>query len=418
MADRTSATWILRFAPAVLLGLLGVQQALVTNHFPDLFIYRAGSELGLRGESPYNIALIRQITSAQFPDDNPQEDSFILNCGYFLPPSAAFVFAPFAALAWPTAKIAWGITIGFTAVGIASLPDLFRKSGAEPPIRTGVLSLIVRFSLVLNPLALAIAIVGQVTIVSVGCVAVGLWCFSYNRPTLGVVLWSVVFVKPHVALPLIPLAWYLGGWKPAATLVALVAGLNLFGAAVMGGSPLFLKDYFDYLPTGHKAVLYNQAERNPQITSWNRLLISCGGPPIELSAITTIAGYLVWGGLVVGRCAVTGRRPSAPWACAAAVSGAVVCCQVLVYELLMLVIAVPWIRDLFAGRHLVRGWTAVLLLVIQTIPINGTSLVLDFYRPGGALAFALLVLLGPIAPEPVPRSPFPQLGANRPTPVA
>ncbi|AMV23509.1 hypothetical protein VT84_03805 [Gemmata sp. SH-PL17] len=418
MADRSGTTWILRFAPAVLLGLLGVQQALATNHFPDLFIYRAGSELGLRGESPYNIALIRQITSAQFPDDSPQEDSFILNCGYFLPPMAALVFAPFAALAWPAAKVAWGIVIGFAAAGIASLPDLFQKSGAEPPIRTGVLSLIVRFSLVLNPLALAIAIVGQVTVVSVGCVVVGLWCISYNRPVLGAVLWSVVFVKPHVALPLIPLAWYLGGWKPAAILVALVAGLNLLGATVMGGSPLFLKDYFDYLPTGHKAVLYNQAERNPQITSWNRLLISCGGPPIELSAITTIAGYLVWGGLVVGRCAVTGRRPPAPWAGAAAVSGAVVCSQVLVYELLMLVIAVPWIRDLFAARRLVWGWTAVLFLVIQTIPINGTSPVLDFYRPGGALAFALLVLLGPIAPELLPLSPSLQSGEHCPAPVA
>ena len=420
MFDTSAATWV-RFAPAVLLGALGIYQALATNNFPDFFIYRAGSELGLRGESPYNIALIRQIASAQFPDDDPREDSFVLNCGYFLPPMAVLAFAPFTALAWPAAKVAWGVALGLAAAAIVTLPDLFRKpdAGGPAPVRAGPLRPIVPFLLVLNPLALAIVVVGQVTIVSIGCVAAGLWCFSRNRPTLGVVLWSAAFVKPHVALPLVPLAWYLGGWKRAAALVALVAGLNLVGAAIVGGSPLFLKDYFDYLPTGHKAVLYNQAERNPQITSWNRLLVSCGGPLIELGAATTLAGYLVWGGLVLGRCATRGR-PSTTWACAAAASGAVVCSQVLAYELLILVIAVPWVRDLFTARRPVWGRTAVLFLVIQTIPISSTNPVFDFYRPAGALTFALLVLLGPIAPEPppLPSAPRSLAGERQPVPGA
>ncbi|AWM42038.1 hypothetical protein GobsT_68180 [Gemmata obscuriglobus] len=396
----------LRFVPAVLLGALGLYLALATNNFPDLFIYRAGAAIGLRGESPYDLTRIRELAAAQFPDENPEapgENSFVRNCGYFLPPLAILTFAPFAVVPWPAAKVAWGVVLGCAAAGIVTIPDLFRRS--DGPVRPGARGLVVPFLLVLNPFVLAITFVGQVTIVSVGCVAAGLWCFARNRPALGVLLWAVPFVKPHVALPLIPLAWYLGGWKRALALAALVAGLNLIGATVAGGSPLFLKDYLDYLPTGHKAVRYNQAELNPQITSWNRLLVSLGGPVIELTAVTTLAGYLVWGGLVLGRCRAAGQLPSAGWACAAAVAGATVCAQVLAYEMLTLAIAVPWVRDLFAAGR--RGWgtAAVLLLAVQTVPFDSASPVFDYYRPGGALALALLVLLGPLNPEPRPAPP-------------
>jgi hypothetical protein len=251
-------------------------------------------------------------------------------------------------------------------------------------------------------------------------------CFDRGRTWPGALLWSVCFVKPHLALPLVPLAWYLGGWKRAAALVALVAVLNLLGATLVGGSPLYLKDYFDYLPTAHKTVAYNRAELNPQITSWNRLLFALTQPSapgtepntrflIELDAVTTLAGYLVWAGLVLGRVAASGTRPSASWALAAAVAGALVCCQVLGYELLALTLVVPWIRDLFAGGWKVRGWAVVLLLLSQQIPLPLDALeraigaspsalvrtlltVLISYRPIGAMVLALLVLIGPLRP--------------------
>jgi hypothetical protein len=175
-----------------------------------------------------------------------------------------------------------------------------------------------------------------------------------------------------------------------------------------------LKDYFDYLPTGHKAVLYNQAERNSQITSWNRLQFCFGGPLIEMNAVTTLGGYLVWAGLVVGRCALAGTRPSATWATAAAVAGAAVCSQVLAYELMMLTLAVPWIRDLLASGWRVRGWLGVLLLGIQTVPIDSSNLLFHHYRPVGAALFAILVLFGPVLVSGV-RNQEP--GAKEPAPV-
>lgn len=395
MADPARRAALPPLAAVALFYAFAMRQAF-TNNFPDLFIYRLGSEIGLRGESPYDLPRIRAAAAAQFPDPDPKPTSFVYNCGYFLPPMAVLVYAPVAVLPWPAAKLAWAIAVGIAGYGITKLPTLFRRPDDPPP--TGPLWLLVSFLLVLNPFTLQIVMVGQVTVVALGCVALGQWAFERNRPVLGTLLWAVAFVKPHVALPLVPLAWYLGGWRRAAGLVAVVAALNLVGATLAGGSPLFLRDYLVFLPTGHKEVLYNQAGLNPQITSWNRLLFALGGPLIELTAATTLAGYAVWFALVVGRCAIVGRRPSAAWAAAAAVAGAVVCSQVLAYEMLWLAVAVPWVRDLFLGGRKALGWVAVAVLGVQLIPFPPDTLMFDYYRPAGALAFALLVLCGPIHP--------------------
>src|SRR5205823_2963222 len=151
-----------------------------------------------------------------------------------------------------------------------------------------------------NYLTLAVIELGQTSLLFVGCAAGGLWCFERKRGAAGVALWSVCFVKPHLALPLLPLAWYLGGWKRAAALLGVVAALNLIGATVVGGSPLFLRDFLVYLGSTHKAVVFNRAELNPEITSWNRLLYALTEPVaggrflVELSATTTVAGFAGW----------------------------------------------------------------------------------------------------------------------------
>jgi hypothetical protein len=410
VADPARRSALLPLTAVALFWAFAVFQAVAAstlNLFPDLFIYRLGSEIGLRGESPYDLPRVRAAAAARFPDPKADENSFINNCGYFLPPMAILVYAPFAALSWSAAKLAWAVACGVAGYGITKLPILLRRPGDPPP--AGLIWLLVPFLLLLNPFTLQIVMVGQVTVVSLGCVALGQWAFERGRPVLGTLLWSVAFVKPHVALPLVPLAWYLGGWRRAAGLVAVVAALNLVGATLAGGSPLFLRDYLAFLPTGHKEVKFNQAGLNPQITSWNRLLFALTVDPkrdlspdngilIELTAVTTLAGYLVWFGLVVGRCAIAGKRPSAAWAAAAAVAGAVVCSQVLAYEMLMLAVAVPWVRDLFAGGRRAFGWAAVLLMVVQLFPFPDTTPIFYFYRPVGAMAFALLVFLGPIDP--------------------
>lgn len=381
-------------AAALLVTVYGLYQASL-NSQPDFFIYRQGSVLGLKGVSPYEPARIRAAVAEQFPDPEAGPDSFVNNCGFFLPPAAILLYAPFAMLPLVPAKAAWAFACGLAAFAIARIPQ--RAGGPDPETR---FAWVIPVLLVVNFLTLAIVQVGQTTLVSVGCIAFGLVCFEKRWPLAGVLLWSVAFVKPHVALPLIPLAWYLGGWKRAAALVAIVAIENAIGSIIAGGSPLFLGEYLDFLAAGHKAVAFNLAERNPEITSWNRLLFAFTGHLIEQKATTTFAGYLIWFGLLVGRCAASNRLPSASWALAAAAVGSVFVPQVLAYEVLILALAVPWVRELYQGG--LRSWAAVagLLLAVQLVPLAMLQPAgITFHRPLAVALLAALVLVGPIQPQ-------------------
>jgi hypothetical protein len=386
-----------------LLTAFALYHAVAGNWFPDFYIYRAGAEIGLRGESPYDPAKIRERVAAQFPDN----ESLVANCGFFLPPQAIVAFAPFAAVPYPISKVLWALVTGLSAVGVLLV---LRTFGTTPP--TTLIGRLVPVFLLLNFLTVGVVMVGQTTLLFAGCVAAGQWCFERRWPLLGAVLWAIPFAKPHLALPLVPLAWYLGGWKRAAAVVAVVGVLNLAGCLIAGGSPLFLREYIDFLASGHKSVLFNRAELNPEITSWNRLLyvatdkLTGDGVLIEQTAWVTLGSYLVWFGLVVGRVALGGARPSPAWAAAAAAAGAVVCPQVLGYEALLLVIAVPWVRELFAGGWRLRGLAAVGTLLLEAavsfqmasqIRIAG-QVYFDFHRPLATVLFAALVLIGPVCP--------------------
>ncbi|HJZ55298.1 MAG TPA: glycosyltransferase family 87 protein, partial [Gemmataceae bacterium] len=261
--------------PLAAVGLLTVFAlflAVSTNNFPDFFIYRAGAELGLRGESPYRLEPIRERVGEQFPDANPKPDAkeevkadaLVNNCGFFLPPQAIVVFAPFAAVPYSTAKVLWSLTTGLSAAAVLLL---LRTFGNSPP--RSLIGQLVPLFLLLNFLTIGIVFVGQTTLLCVGCVAAGQWCFERKWLVPGAVLWAIPFIKPHLALPLLPLAWYLGGWKRAAAITGVVAGLNLAGCLIAHVSP---REYLEFLGASHGTVAFNLVSRNYEIASWNRLL--------------------------------------------------------------------------------------------------------------------------------------------------
>jgi hypothetical protein len=373
---------------AFLIFSFALFQGLGTKNGRDFFIYRLGAELAIRGENPYDIERVRNHVAAGYPEEDENTKEFINNCGYFLPPMALVIFLPLAAISAVSAKICWAVAIGVAGGFVSRLPGVLRSKDSIPlPVLPRS---VVPFLLVLNPLTLAVVLVGQVSLLSLGCVAAGLWCLDRGRPYVTAILWVVPFMKPHLALPLIPLLWFLAGWRPTAVLVVLLLALNLGGATLAGGSPLFLRDYLAFLSDAHKTVAFNRVETNLRITSWNRLLLTVGGPLIELSAVTTVAGYLVWLGLIIGRTALSRTRPSASWTVAVAAVGAVLCSQVLVYELVILALMVPWVRDLFANGYRLRGWIAVVLLAVPLIPG------IPFPPSLGVMLLAVLVLVGPV----------------------
>jgi hypothetical protein len=374
-----------------LLTAYALQDALCENHAPDLFIYRAGADRGLRGESPYDGGWLQPLVAAQYPDDGYLRD----NCGFFLPPQAVLVFAPFAAVPFLVAKVLWAL---LTGACVAAALLVLRTFAPRPQTGVGA-----PFVLAFNYLTFKVIELGQTGLLIVGCVAAGQWCFERRRPVLGTLLWSVAFVKPHLALPLIPLAWYLGGWRRAAALVAMVAALNAAGAVVVSGTPLMLRDYVASVGAAHKAVLFNRVEDNPEITSWNRLLYTLSEPVagrrllVELTATLTFAGYAVWFALAAARCCFARARPSAAWALAAAAVGALLCAQAMPYDLVLLALVVPWVRELFVSGRWGRGWLGVAFLALELVPFDWfLSLGVLTHRPLGVALMAVLVLAGPV----------------------
>jgi hypothetical protein len=191
-----------------------------------------------------------------------------------------------------------------------------------------------------------------------------------------------------------------------AAIVIVVGLLNVLGCAMCGRSPLFLWEYLQYLGRTHKGVVYNRAELNPTITSWNRLLYVLGGPLIELGPWLTLAGYLAWFSLAALRPALARVPPSPAWLAACCAVGGLLCSQVLSYELLFLVLVLPWVRLLLAGGYGLRGWMAVALLALQLIPVRAMAdlgLVFDdargaFHNALGVALLAALVIAGPVDP--------------------
>src|SRR5262249_30443016 len=143
---------------------LHLPQLLANNH-QDLFIYRAGATLGLRGGSPYDQGALRELVRGQYPPDS----ALIDNCGFFLAPQAVVVFAPFVPLPWPLAKAAWSL-VSFALGGLAvwhltvfaMSPDWSRRFIP-----------LVAAAFLLNPVILTSMPVGQTSLLCFACVVLG-----------------------------------------------------------------------------------------------------------------------------------------------------------------------------------------------------------------------------------------------------
>ena len=313
--------------------------AVEDNHGEDLWIYTSGAALGLRGESPYDTPKMHARVAEQYDDVD-----LIDNNGFFLTPQAILVFAPFVPLPWIAAKLLWcGIMIALSAAVAWKLQAFV--PGAFPPWFTAAAAVVI----LCNPLSLFVLIVGQTTLLIAACAVLGQAAHNASWKRIGALIWAVAFIKPHLAIPLLPLAWFLSGWRRPVEILAWVAGLNLLAAMIVTGSPGFLLDYLNYLQGGHQSVEFNRVDVNRQTTGWNRLVVANGGPVWELGMLGTLLGYGVWFGLIWAR--NRWKKPSPSWALAACAVGAPLCCQLLPYELTLLVLILPYLGELLASDH-------------------------------------------------------------------
>ena len=374
-------------ASVLIAGWWAGRVAVEDNHGEDLWIYTSGAAFGLRGESPYDTPKMHARVAEQY-----QDQDLIQNNGFFLTPQAILVFAPFVPLPWMAAKLLWCAVIIALSAAVAWKLKAF-VPGAFPPWFTAAAVVVV----LCNPLSLFVLIVGQTTLLIVACAVLGQAAHNAGWRRLGALVWAIAFIKPHLAIPLLPLAWFLSGWRRPVEIVAWVAGLNVLAGVVVTGSPLFVLDYLAYLQQGHQSVEFNRVGVNRQITSWNRLVVANGGPVWELGMLGTLLGYGAWFAMVGLRATSRTREqrtdPVSPryalgdevrrsrvrlvsspsWALAACAIGAPLCCQLLPYELPFLVLVLPYLGELLASEN-PRDRLAALL-----IAASGTFAIL----PGG-----------------------------------
>src|SRR5262245_23301871 len=108
---------------SALAGLLAFavhfRDGLALNKHNDLFIYRAGSIVGLQGRAPYMTEALRELVAGQCPEDT----QLVQNLGFCLPRQAVLVFAPLAVVPWVAAKFLWAaFTVLFAAIAAHRLP--------------------------------------------------------------------------------------------------------------------------------------------------------------------------------------------------------------------------------------------------------------------------------------------------------
>lgn len=346
----------------LLAGFHGGKLALTENLHVDLWIYSSGSWLGFHGLSPYNTERIHDRVAQQYPGDA----WLIENSGFFLAPQAMLVFAPFAMLPWVLAKALWcALTIGMTVVAIWQL----RRFTITPP--SVQFTAVALFVVMLNPVTLVVLNMGQTPLLILSLVFLGQWAHSSSWERLGGFLWALAFFKPHIALPLLVVAWFLSGWRRAAIIAGWGVLLNLLAGVVTVGNPFLLMEFLDNLRQGHQSVLFNQLLLNSQLTSWNQLVRSSGGPRIELGAMGVLAGYAVWFLLAVLRVRLRGERSTASWVLAMAACGMLVCCQLLAYELPLLLLLLPYIADLLASDGRRSRLTVALLVGLTAYTLMG-----------------------------------------------
>jgi hypothetical protein len=337
----------------------------------DLAIYRAGASIALTGRSPYDSGLIQEEVGRLLPDEG---SGVALNCGFFLPPEAIAIFAPLALMSWHAAELCWFLTL--TAFGLAcgKLAWTFARDQAH----RGSGWAIIVVALLLNPVTQLALVVGQTSLLFAGSIALGQYCFERGLPSLGSLLWALTFIKPHLAIPFLLLAWALGGWRRPIGIVFFVALLNLFGGlltrgSVAGAVDLFT-EYLSYVGSGHKQVIFNLVAENFQILSWNRVVAAAGGPAIDLSIGTILTGFALWGLLVLGRLRWSTQWNLSPdWLLAVTATGALFFAQVLAYELILLVLLVPLIAQDFDSGRRADAWFVIAMLLYLMIPIDLTE---------------------------------------------
>lgn len=193
---------------------------------------------------------------------------------YVYPPTALFVFIPFALPSYWTGYVLWVLLTGGLFLWAA------RRIGAPWPL------------VLLAPPVLLVAQCGQVTLLMGALVLAGL--SLSRRPVLaGVLLGLAAAIKPQFMI-LVPLALLAEGrWR--SLVAAGLTGLGLCLAATLAWSPQIWLDWLEALPRFNALIFHDRGLTEDAITPF-AALVATGHQGAWAFLLAPLAAGLVWFG--------------------------------------------------------------------------------------------------------------------------
>lgn len=333
-----------------------------------------------------------------------------LYLGLYYPPQDYLVLTPFSRLPWYPSLAAWATFLTLLTLSCGTLAWAFDP---VPSRRGATAGILVGLAFLFNPVTQVVISTGQSVLVVCAAVALGQAALRDGRPWLGALLWSYAAWKPQLGVELVPLALLAGGWRFFARVLVGIAAFNVIGGIVTTGDPLMIlqmrKASDVYLASNFNTSAWDG------ILSWNRLLRVLTGRAIELSGPWIFLGNGLWMAAVcLGALARGGRRWSLTYWVAAAASGAMVFSLTHHFDLVLMVLFVPylfWLYDNGHTRDLV--WLLALMGVavfpdsalvspVRSLHVSqGTADVILAYRSVVVIVVAAYLL---IRGQPAPRA--------------
>lgn len=364
--------WLLLVPVALVIHtLLLVYVALPRSVAMDFWALYTGSRVPLTGHSPYEPGIIR-LDSPAYRDE---ARSYYQWTGYkymdaekvrtlgqpfplYYPPQFFLFFTQLARLHWQAALCIWLSTATLIALACGTVVWAFDPGTRHASIRDPVL---IGCAFLLAPFTTYMIAMGQSTMILCGAVVLGGLALRRGRPWLASLLWSFCAIKPQAGFELLALTLIVGGWLFSFRVAFWVLLLNVIGGLVVAGDPLMIRGMWSGA-SQYISVYYNTAQSS-ELLGWNRVLYVLGGPMVDFTPPRILASHATWMALISASCWIRGRfRWSVPYWVAAGGIGSIACSLSHHYELVLLILIVPYLYWLWD-----RGYRLDVAFVLAVI---------------------------------------------------
>jgi hypothetical protein len=355
----------------------------------DFFIFYVFARAPLAGHSPYDTgavdydnpifrtAAVEHYKWWGFNGEIPEAFKHF-PFGLFYPPQAYLLFLPFSRLSWNGAIVGWMAFLTACSVCCGALTWVFDDRSQPRPLASALTVAV----FLLNPLTQMYFGIGQSAVILCGSVALGMLMLRKGYYWAGVVAWSFCAIKPQLGFPLVILTFMVGGWRFFRDVSISVVALNVLGGLAMTRDPFMMFKMFANMNV-HATNFWNSA-LTFKLVSWNRIFHVLFGPVIELSTPLILLGHIGWISLLALSAVFRGGRQwSLPYWVAAAGIGSVFFGLSHDYDLVILVLLVPYLFWLWGANHRVDAlFVGFLLALVAFTPKAGMTTAADLLKLG------------------------------------